>query len=51
MFYLGALVGAAVGFLASVAFPGVVRKLRAGYFAKLKQAEFLVGGGSGGGGK
>ena len=39
MFYFGAVVGAAVGFLASIAFPGVVAKLRAGYFAKVHQAE------------
>lgn len=37
MFYFGAIVGAAVGFLTSVAFPGVVAYLRAGYFAKVHQ--------------
>lgn len=39
MFYLGAIVGLAVGFLASVAFPGVIAKLRSGYFSELHQAE------------
>lgn len=39
MFYFGIVIGAAVGFLASIAFPGVIARLRAGYFAKLKQAE------------
>lgn len=35
MFYLGLVLGAAAGFLLSIAFPGVVAYLRAGYFAKV----------------
>lgn len=35
MFYLGAIAGLPVGFLLSIAFPGVVAYLRAGYFAKV----------------
>jgi len=37
MFYFGLIVGLPVGFLASVAFPGVIARLRKGYFAKLHQ--------------
>lgn len=37
MFYFGMVCGAAVGFLASIAFPGVVARLRAGYFKEVYQ--------------
>lgn len=39
MFYFGLFVGLPIGFLASIAFPGVVAYLRAEYFAKLSQIE------------
>lgn len=42
MFYFGLVLGAAAGFLASVAFPGVVAYLRAGYFAKVRALAALA---------
>lgn len=39
MFYFGAVVGAALGYIAAIFTPGVIAYLRSGYFAKVHQVE------------